>query len=198
MLDKTKMDRFEKYGGAAAVAFRDELGAALQGSIAACVDAVNAYFADVARKRETIAARVANLRAEHSRISDEISSFAPALADATITGDNTALDSIQAKLTELEASKAAVAAQIELLAKVSVKGDAAAFDAANKQAEALEHAYKDIHADMNEFLLFAHKQIELWQKAANFASVGGDTIPLQSVRARIEEMRQDFQGGSEE
>lgn len=40
---------------------------------------------------------------------------------------------------------------------------------------------------------FANRQIELWASVANLSNMGGNTVPIRSVRDRVVQMRQDFQ-----
>ena len=161
MLDRAKLDQIEEHGGAAALKYRDELGEGLQTAVNDTVKAVNAYFDDVRDKRAAIADRVAALRSECSRLDEQISSFGPALAEATISGNAAALETIQRDLAELEANRAATAAQIDLLEKVQIRGDEELYRKANEAAKEMERVNRETMADLSALSTFADKQIDL-------------------------------------
>ncbi len=197
MLDRAKLDQIEEHGGAAALKYRDELGEGLQTAVNDTVKAVNAYFDDVRDKRAAIADRVAALRSECSRLDEQISSFGPALAEATISGNAAALETIQRDLAELEANRAATAAQIDLLEKVQIRGDEELYRKANEAAKEMERVNRETMADLSALSTFADKQIDLWRQVPNFSMVSGNTVPLRSVLSRVEDMQRDYEGEEE-
>lgn len=95
MIDRKKLDQMEDCGAVAAMKYRDKLGMEIQNAVNDTVTALNNYFDDVRAKRNAISERVDALRAEHADLEVEISSFGPKLAQATISGDGAALESIQ-------------------------------------------------------------------------------------------------------
>ena len=169
-----------------------ELCAELGDSVSSTCDAVNAYFADQKKRAAAIADRVGNLREDISDIDEKISSFGPTLAQATISGDSAALEAIQKEIADLESRKAADKAQIGLLGETHVSGDEALYQAADEAAEKMEAIYREKLAEMNALVTFANKQISLWARVADLSNLGGDTIPVNSVRSRVADMRQDF------
>lgn len=192
MLDQTRMTHFKEYDGAAALKWRDELVAVLQSRISDTLESVNCYFEDKREKEAAISGRVEKLREDLEQVQEEISSFGPGLAAATISGDDTALSDIQAQITRLEARKAAVTTQIDLLSGAAVTGDKALFDQANEKAEALERFWNNTMADLSTLSSFASEQVQSWSTVANIGSLGGEIIPRVSVNRQIEQMRKDF------
>ena len=59
--------------------------------------------------------------------------------------------------------------------------------------ERFASVYTGILADLQELVSFANRQIELWASVANLSNMGGNTVPIRSVRDRVVQMRQDFQ-----
>lgn len=197
MLDRAKLDQIEEHGGAAALKYRDELGEGLQTAVNNTVKAVNNYFDNVKDKRAAIVDRVATLREECSRLDEQISSFGPALAEATISGNATALETIQRELAELEANKAATAAQIDLLEKVQIRGDEDLYRKAREAAKDMERVNRETMADLSALSTFADKQIDLWRQVPNFSTVSMNTVPLRSVLSRVADMQRDYEGTEE-
>lgn len=197
MLDRAKLDQIEEHGGAAALKYRDELGEGLQTAVNNTVKAVNNYFDNVKDKRAAIVDRVATLREECSRLDEQISSFGPALAEATISGNAAALETIQRELAELEANRAATAAQIDLLEKVQIRGDEDLYRKAREAAKDMERVNRETMADLSALSTFADKQIDLWRQVPNFSTVSMNTVPLRSVLSRVADMQRDYEGTEE-
>ena len=197
MLDRAKLDQIEEHGGAAALKYRDELGEGLQTAVNNTVKAVNNYFDNVKDKRAAIVDRVATLREECSRLDEQISSFGPALAEATIAGNAAALETIQRDLAELEANRAATAAQIDLLEKVQIRGDEDLYRKAREAAKDMERVNRETMADLSALSTFADKQIDLWRQVPNFSTVSMNTVPLRSVLSRVADMQRDYEGTEE-
>lgn len=192
MLDRAKLDQMEDCGAVAAMKYRDKLGMEIQNAVNDTVTALNTYFDDVREKRNAISERVDALRSEHADLEAEISSFGPKLAQATISGDGAALESIQREIADLEANKAAVSAQIDLLSKVQITGDADLYSAANKLADKLETVNRETMADIAALGAFAEKQAALWHKVSDFSTISGNMVPIRSVISRVADMRRDF------
>lgn len=197
MIDRKKLDQMEEHGGAAALKYRDELGEGLQTAVNNTVKAVNNYFDNVKDKRAAIVDRVATLREECSRLDEQISSFGPALAEATISGNAAALETIQRELAELEANRAATAAQIDLLEKVQIRGDEDLYRKAREAAKDMERVNRETMADLSALSTFADKQIDLWRQVPNFSTVSMNTVPLRSVLSRVADMQRDYEGTEE-
>ena len=194
MLDQTRMNQFKEHGGTAALKWRDELVTALQSRISDTLESVNRYFEDKREKEAAISGRVEKLQEDLEQVQEEISSFGPGLAAATISGDDTALSDIQEKISRAENKRAAITTQIDLLSGAAVTGDKALFDQANEKAEALEGFWAGTQADLSALSVFASDQVSAWGKVANIAALGGNLLPRGSVASQVEKMRKDFRG----
>ena len=193
MLDQKKMDRFKECGGSAALELRGELTAALKDKISETLQAVNSYFSDRKEKEKAIAARIEELEDQQEDLEAKVAEYGPRLAEATISGNSTALGVIQTELEGLESKKAAIAAQIGLLSGVTVSGDKERFTVADEKARALDRFWTETQADLSALSAFANSQITLWSQVANLSTLGGDIMPRRSVFREVEEMRRDFQ-----
>lgn len=56
----------------------------------------------------------------------------------------------------------------------------------------MEATYREKSADLNALVAFANKQISLWARVADLSSLVSDTVPVNSVRSRVADMRRDF------
>lgn len=194
MLDQNKMDGFKKHGAAAALELRGELVAALKNRIGETRLAINAYFADKKEKSAAIADRIEAMKDQKAELEAEVADYGPRLAEATISGNAADLESIQAELTDLEARKAAISAQIGLLTGVSVAGDEALYNKADKMAQDLAAFWTATQLDLTELSSFADGQIALWGKVANLSTLGADIAPRQAIFSEVGKMRDDFKG----
>ena len=192
MIDRAKMDCFKKHGAAAALELRGELVAALKNRIGETRLAINAYFADKKAKSAAIADRIEAMKDQKAELEAKVADYGPRLAEATISGNAADLESIQAELTDLEARKAAISAQIGLLSGVSVAGDEALYNKADKMAQDLAAFWTATQLDLTELSSFADGQIALWGKVANLSTLGADIAPRQSIFSEVERMRADF------
>lgn len=193
MIDQVKMNQLKEHGGAAALELRGELTAALKDKISETLQAVNAYFLDRKEKEKAIASRVEELKEQRAALEAKVADYAPRLANATLSGDSADLENIQVELTNLEAQKSAIAAQIGLLSGVAVSGDKELFTAADEMARALDQFWMESMDDLSALSAFANSQITLWSQVANLSTLGGDIMPRRSVFGGVEEMRRDFQ-----
>lgn len=194
MIDRKKMDRFKECGAAAALELRGELTAALKDKISETLQAVNSYFSDRKEKEKAIAARIEELKDQQEDLEAKVAEYGPRLAEATISGNAADLESIQAELTDLEARKAAISAQIGLLTGVSVAGDEALYNKADKMAQDLAAFWTATQLDLTELSSFADGQIALWGKVANLSTLGADIAPRQAIFSEVGKMRDDFKG----
>ena len=148
MLDQKKMDRFKQSGASAALELREEIIAGLKGQISDTMQAINGYFADREKRQKAISDRIEALKNQREALEAEVAAIGPRLAAATISGDVNTLEQIQSRLTDLEAQKAAISAQIELLSGVSVAGDKELFGKADEKARSLDQFWTDTLADL--------------------------------------------------
>ena len=95
-------------------------------SIAASKDAKaaeDAYYANARKKEEKVAARVAKLNEQRIALQAKIGEYKYPLTNATANGDTDALDKIRSAMRALEAEKAQVVSEIELLESAYIRGD---------------------------------------------------------------------------
>lgn len=93
----------------------------------------------------------------------------PALIKATVAGDNDALAEIQRTMTELEAQRAAVGTQIEMLSGPLPSCDDAynAIQTAHREEETIR---EQVIADMNLIHEFCQDKAQPWVELAEKAS----------------------------
>lgn len=192
MLDKNRIDKFEEYGATAALKLRGEIVTALKEQILDTLRDVRCYFEDRKTKKSTIAGRVEELKEQLAALEAKVAEYGPRLAEATLSCNSTALGVIQTELTNLEAQKAAVAAQIGLLSGVSVYGDEALFTKADEKARVLNMSWTETMKDLSALADFANNQMTLWSQVADLSTLGGDLMSHNSVFNQVEEMRRDF------
>lgn len=193
MLDQKKMDRFKECGGAAALELRGETVDALKCQINETVQAVNAYFSDKQAKAAAITARIEELKDQQEDLEAKVAEYGPRLANATISGNSAALGVIQTELEGLESKKAAISAQIGLLSGVSVAGDEALYNKADKMAQDLAAFWTETQGDLSALSAFASEQVTAWSQVARVSGLGGDILPRNAVFSRVDEMKKDFQ-----
>lgn len=193
MIDQTKMNQFKEHGAAAALELRGEIATALKDRINETMQAINVYFSDRKKRETAIADRIEALKDQKTELEELVADYAPRLANATLSGDSADLENIQVELTNLEAQKSAIAAQIGLLSGVAVSGDKELFIAADEMARALDQFWTESMDNLSALSAFANSQITLWSQVANLSTLGGDIMPRRSVFGGVEEMRRDFQ-----
>lgn len=192
MLDQKKMDRFKECGGAAALELRGEIIDALKCQIDETVQAVNGYFADKKAKAAAIADRIEKLEDQKTELEERVDGYGPRLANATISSNSTDLGIIQQELTNLEAQKSAISAQIGLLSGVSVAGDEALFHEADEKARALAAFWTEVQNDLTALSAFSNEQVTLWSQVGRVGLLGGDILPRNAVFSQVDKMRNDF------
>jgi len=84
--------------------------------------AAETYFADVARREKVITGRIAELNTQRSALQEEINALKYPLTTATANEDAEVLDGIRGTLKQLEADKAQIAQEIELLQSAYIRG----------------------------------------------------------------------------
>lgn len=192
MLDAKRMEKFKENGADAALKLRGELVTALQDRITGTMRAINSYFDDKQTKAAAITDRIEEMKDQKAELEAEVADYGPRLAEATISGNAADLESIQAELTDLDAKKAALDAQIGLLGGVAVSGDKGLFHEADAKAQDLAAFWTMTQGDLSVLSAFASEQAVLWSQVANTSMLGGDLMPRNAVFSRVDEMRKDF------
>lgn len=192
MLDAKRMERIKENGADAALKLRGELVTALQDRITGTMRAINSYFDDKQMKAAAIADRIEEMREQKAELEAEVAEYGPRLANATLSGDSADLKTIQEEITNLEAQKSALDAQIGLLGGVAVSGDKGLFHEADAKAQDLAAFWTEVQSDLSALSAFASEQAVLWSQVANTSMLGGDLMPRNAVFSRVDEMRKDF------
>lgn len=133
--------------------------------------AYNAYFADVRQREARIRQRGEALGQERGTLSEKILAMRPALVAATVEGDTDMVSRIQSDMADIEAQKAALTTQIELLSEAQVPGSKELFQAADSKLKELHAANERYRAAVGAIHDFAGEQLELWER------IEDDTAP---------------------
>lgn len=134
--------------------------------------AYKAYFADVRQREVKIRQKVEALGQERDALSEKIRTMRSALVAAAAEGDTGTVSRIQGDMADIEAQKAALTAQIELLSDAKVPGSKELFQAADSKLEELRAANERYRAAVGAIHDFAREQLELWER------IEDDTAPM--------------------
>ena len=134
--------------------------------------ACDAYFADVRQREARIRQKVEALVQERDTLSEKIHAMRHALVAATVEGDTDAVSRIQGDMADVEARKAALTTQIELLTGAKAPGSKELFQAAASKLEELRAANERYRAAVGAIHDFAREQLELWER------IEDDTAPM--------------------
>lgn len=126
--------------------------------------AYKAYFADVEQREAKIKQRITDLTGQEDGIKAKIAAMQPGLVNATVSGDTEAFDRIQGNLADLEAKKAAIATQIELLSGATLPGNQELYRAAAAKFEAKHEAAQRFMEEIEVIRDFAREQAEAWKE----------------------------------
>lgn len=152
--------------------------------------ACDAYFADVERRQTRIRQRIADLGQQHEDIERKIRAMQPALVDATVSGNAEAFKGVQKALADLEAAKAAIGTQLELLTSAVIPGDETLFAACEEKQAALSADNELLREAESLIHDLAKEQHSLWGKLEESTCVWG-RIPGSSVN-RYDKVREHF------
>ena len=133
--------------------------------------AYDAYFADVRQREAKIRQKVEALGQERDTLSEKILAMRPSLVAATVEGNTDMVSRIQSDMADIEAQKAALTTQIELLSEAQVPGSAELFQAADSKLKELRAANERYRAAVGAIHDFAGEQLELWER------IEDDTAP---------------------
>lgn len=131
--------------------------------------AVSAYFPAVDERKRKVEERKADLKKKQDGIAMKIESMKPALVRATVAGDDDALAEIQRTMTELEAQRAAVGTQIEMLSGPLPSCDDA-YNAIQTARQEEEIIREQVVADMKLICEFCRDKAQPWVELAEKAS----------------------------
>ena len=155
---------------------------------AASNNACDTYFAGVTERENAVRQRLADLRGQLKSITARIEAMGPTLAKSTIAGDNIVLAQIQSDMTDLEAQKAAVSTQIELLLSTQFPQDAELYDSAAAYRNVEATVLKKINEARQALCTYAQEQAAIWQSVYEEAACSIDT----DTKRRFEAVQNDF------
>lgn len=165
-----------------------ELGQKAREYQAASNNACDIYFAGVTERENAVRRRLADLRGQQKSIAARIEAMGPVLAKSTVTGDHDTLAQIQSDMTDLEAQRAAVSTQIELLLSTQFPQDAELYDAAAAYRNIEATVLKKINEARQALCTYAQEQAAVWQSVYEEAarSIATDT------KRRFDAVQNDF------
>ena len=122
------------------------------------------YFADVRLREKGIRDKVATLEKQMTELDAQIRGMQAAVVDAAGTGDADTFAQAQDKLAKIEARKAAVSTQINMLKAAHVRGSEALYQAACDAYSSLAKANSAYEKSLDEINLVVKKQAEVWKE----------------------------------
>jgi len=134
-----------------------------QESSAAC----QAYFADVKEREDKVKRRLDDLARQETGIKAKISAMQPGLVNTTVSGATAAFNRIQEELASLEAQRAAVATQMQLLSSAPMPGNLELYKAAETQCDACDETLKQLQSEFDSIREFVREQAKVWDRLNN-------------------------------
>ena len=131
------LKKAKEHGAEAVRSALEELRQENQAITAEARAAYDAYFADVRQREAKIRQKVEALGQERDTLSEKILAMRPSLVAATVEGNTDMVSRIQSDMADIEAQKAALMTQIELLSEAQVPGSAELFQAADSMLKEL-------------------------------------------------------------
>lgn len=161
------LDQAKAHGIEAVTAAVDELKRRGQQSRQEAKAACQAYFTDVEEKGAKVKRRLANLARQEAEIKAKINAMQPGLVSATVAGDSEAFDRIQNDLAGMEAQRAAVATQIQLLSGAPLHGDLKLYEAAEAQCGVSGEASQRYQTELEDIKAFVREQAKAWDRLSD-------------------------------
>lgn len=158
------LKKAKEHGAEAVRSALEELRQENQTITAEARAAYDAYFADVRQREAKIRQKVEALGQERDTLSEKILAMRPSLVAATVEGNTDMVSRIQSDMADIEAQKAALTTQIELLSEAQVPGSAELFQAADSKLKELRAANERYRAAVGAIHDFAGEQLELWER----------------------------------
>lgn len=167
----------------------DDLGKIVSAHKTAVNTAIDAYYASMAKSEDVIKQRLGALEAQQRRIDSDIAATGSALAQAAVSADNTQLERIQTRLSDLEAQKGALAIQIERLNVSQFPRDTKLFqDAVTCRGKQLS-ALKEVEEALLEIGRNIRTQIHSLESALTRM---GNCSTRDTLMRRFDDMRDDY------
>ena len=152
-------------------------------------NACDTYFTGVTERENAVRQRLADLRGQQKSIIARIEAMGPVLAKSTVAGDHNALAQIQSDMTDLEAQRAAVSTQIELLLSTQFPQDAESYRSAAAYRNAEEVVLKKINEARQAICAYAQEQAAIWQSV--YQEVARSIVT--DTKRRFDAVQNDFE-----
>ncbi len=154
------------------------------------IAAYDDYFNDVRQREYKAEQRITDLTKQESDIKAKIAAMQPGLVDATISGDAGAFDRRRDAMADLEARRAAIAYQLQLLSDAAVPGDRVLFEKAEAKYRAFGTAVSQYQENFSAIWEFACQQKEIWSKICDDSRpayrTGGYLPPFRKLEEHFE------------
>lgn len=156
--------------------------------------AYKAYFADVEQKEAKVKRRIAELTQRRESIKAKIAAIQPGLVTATVSGDTEAFDRMQNDLADLEAQKAAMTTQIEILSGAPLPGDAELYRAAVAKFERKREVAQQFREETEAIRDFAREQAKAWEGIKDDLFYATPYCPRVGIEEKDLERHFQYQG----
>lgn len=158
------LDQANEHGIMAISAAVEELKQRGQQSEREADAAYRAYFSDVEAREAKVKRRLDDLAQQEAGIKAKISAMQSGLVDATVSGDTDAFNRLQNKLADLEAQRAAVATQMQLLSGAQLPGSLELYKTAEVKCDAWEKTITQWRSELEKIRDFAREQAKAWDR----------------------------------
>lgn len=164
--------------------------------------ACSAYFSDVEQRKERLEARIAALQEQAGALAADAEQVKPALVRASVEGDDRGVMKIQEELANIEAKRAAVVDQIEMLENAAVPGNDDLYKAALTKNDELEEAISKLEDVERAMRKYAAEQISAWTKIRELLKSPISVIPYEGfdtwgrhARDQIDKLQEHYERG---
>lgn len=161
------LEQAKAYGIEAVTAAVEELKRKGQQSRQEAKTVCWAYFTDVEEKEAKVKRRLADLAQQETEIRAKISAMQPGLVSVTVAGDSEAFDRIQNDLAGMEAQRAAVATQIQLLSGAPLPGDLELYKTAETQCGVSGEVSHRCQTELEDIKAFVREQAKAWGRLSD-------------------------------
>lgn len=161
------LNQAKAHGIEAVTAAAEELKRQGQQSRQEAKAACRAYFADAEEKEAKVKRRLDNLAQQEAGIKAKISAMQPGLVDATVSGDTNAFNRLQDELADLEAQRAAVATQMQLLSSAKLPGNLDLYKAAEAQCDVSDEVSQRCQTELEKIKAFVREQAKVWDRLSD-------------------------------
>lgn len=161
------LDKANEHGIMAISAVVEELKRRRQQSKREADAAYQAYFSDVEEREAKVKRRLEDLAQQEAGIKAKISALQPGLVDATVSGDTNAFNRLQDELADLEAQRAAVETQMQLLSSAQLPGSLELYKAAEAQCNASDEVSQRCQTELEKIKAFVREQAKVWDRLSD-------------------------------